>query len=316
MNDSKVDSIHIAHSTENVNSIVTEEEEQKKRERIEKYKEERRRVLQDKYRSESFKEDKDVLMNRLRIFKQKDETVDIPKPLETDHLPRSRRRSHRNSDDSGEITIDSLDEDSINISKSTNNSPAPKEDTNPLDAMLKKEMKPMKESLKSRAAIFEQNNQRISAPADLRSGKNRSSFREQTNQTDINYAKNIQATREKIYGKLEKNDVIDLKDLDFIRSKRRDDDLLKEERRRHTYDSRERESETDRSRRISVDSRSPRKEKHSPPYCIKDMKAIFESKSKHCRPLKDFVFIVVCSVHYMGLSQKLNSMKQIVKLKS
>lgn len=48
-NDSNVDSIHLAHSSENVNSSK-EEEEQKKRERIERYKEERRRILQDKYR--------------------------------------------------------------------------------------------------------------------------------------------------------------------------------------------------------------------------------------------------------------------------
>lgn len=49
-NDSKVDSIHLAHSSENVGNSTKEEEEQKKRERIERYKEERRRILQDKYR--------------------------------------------------------------------------------------------------------------------------------------------------------------------------------------------------------------------------------------------------------------------------
>lgn len=42
----KLDSIHLAHSTEN----LTAEEELKKRERIEKYKEERRKYLHDKYR--------------------------------------------------------------------------------------------------------------------------------------------------------------------------------------------------------------------------------------------------------------------------
>lgn len=44
----KLNSIHMAHSTENVN--LTPEEEMKKRERIEKYKEERRKFLHDKYR--------------------------------------------------------------------------------------------------------------------------------------------------------------------------------------------------------------------------------------------------------------------------
>lgn len=47
--DGKVESIHLAHSIDNIN-ISGEEEEQKKRERIERYKEERRRILQDKYR--------------------------------------------------------------------------------------------------------------------------------------------------------------------------------------------------------------------------------------------------------------------------
>lgn len=51
----------------------------------------------------------------------------------------------------------------------------------------------------------------------------------------------------------------DLKDLDFIRHRRRDDDILKDERRRHTYETRERESDAERLRRISLESRnSPR----------------------------------------------------------
>lgn len=44
----KLISIHLAHSSENVN--LTPEEDQRKRERIEKYKEERRKFLHDKYR--------------------------------------------------------------------------------------------------------------------------------------------------------------------------------------------------------------------------------------------------------------------------
>lgn len=54
--------VHLAHSSE---SVVTPVPEQKlNRERIEKYKEERRKFLHDKYRSESFKEDKDALISR------------------------------------------------------------------------------------------------------------------------------------------------------------------------------------------------------------------------------------------------------------
>lgn len=48
MDEGKVDSIHLAHSNENIAHAL--EEEQKKRERIEKYKEERRKFLHDKYR--------------------------------------------------------------------------------------------------------------------------------------------------------------------------------------------------------------------------------------------------------------------------
>lgn len=49
--DVNLDSIHMTHSTENMSTgNLNEDEEQKKRERIEKYKEERRKILQDKYR--------------------------------------------------------------------------------------------------------------------------------------------------------------------------------------------------------------------------------------------------------------------------
>ncbi|KAJ8968901.1 hypothetical protein NQ314_002042 [Rhamnusium bicolor] len=217
-NDSKVDFIHLAHSTENINNGLNEEEEQKKRERIERYKEERRRILQDKY-----------------------------------------RKSAR-SDESVDIASDSLEEDPPQLKQTHKavNAIVSKEIASHVENILKKETKPMKESLKSRAAIFEQNNQRISAPADLRVSKNRSSFREQTKQTDMNYAKNLQGTREKMYGRIDKKENFeDFKDLDFIRNKRRDDDLPKEERRRHTFDSRERETESERLRRISLENRSP-----------------------------------------------------------
>lgn len=45
---------------------------------------------------------------------------------------------------------------------------------------------------------------------------------------------------------------------DFVRNRRRDDDYLKSERRRHTYESRERETESERVRRVSLENRSPR----------------------------------------------------------
>lgn len=210
------------------------------------------------FRSESFKEDKEVLLNRLRIYKHKDDNVDQQKPtIDTDKPPRSRRRSTHSNEDSTEMAADSLEEDASNI-KLVKNAPEIKENQNHVDN-FKKETKPMKENLKSLAAIFEQNNQRIVVPTDLSSSKIRSSFREQTKQTDTNYAKNLQETREKMYGRMDKKENFDdLKDLDFIRHKRREDDFPKEERRRHTYDSRERETESDRLRRISLENRSPK----------------------------------------------------------
>ncbi|XP_065167277.1 GTPase-activating protein CdGAPr isoform X2 [Atheta coriaria] len=50
------------------------------RERIEKYKEERRKFFNDKYKSESFKENKDVLLSRLKVFKPptKEEEAVVP----------------------------------------------------------------------------------------------------------------------------------------------------------------------------------------------------------------------------------------------
>lgn len=134
------------------------------------------------------------------------------------------------------------------------------------DQVVKKEAKPMTESLKSRAAIFEQNSQRITPPNSLNINKTTSRFppfRDQTTkQTDL-YAKNpSQETtnstmKEKMYGVIEttKESFDDLKDLDFIRNKR--GDSMREERRRHTYETRERELEADRFRRISLESKSP-----------------------------------------------------------
>ncbi|XP_074041891.1 GTPase-activating protein CdGAPr isoform X2 [Leptinotarsa decemlineata] len=274
--DGRVNSIHLAHSTENIRNNLTEEEEQKKRERIDRYKEERRRILQDKYRTESFKEDKEVLLTRLRIFKQKEETAELPKPVELERPPRCRRRSSRSEDGENQESSSKVEEPTN--TKAIISSAAIKDDPIATE-IFKKDIKPMKESLKSRAAIFEQNSQKPQPPTTLIINKNRSSFRDMTKQTDSN-AKNFQDTREKIHGRIDKKESLDdLKDLDFIRNKK-DSEFMREERRRHTFDSRERESEAERLRRISLENRSPRKEKASPTYCIKDMKAIFESKSK------------------------------------
>lgn len=180
--DKKLENLHLTHTAA---VIPPDLSEQLRRDRIEKYKEARRKFLQDKYRSESFKEDKDVLLSRLKVFKKNcDESSEVQSRLED--LTIKVRRTRRNEDDETK-------------------------------------------SLRMRAAMFEKKNE------------------------------------------------------DFIREKKKNDDsdeLLRSERRRHTYDSRERETELDRVRRISLENKSPRKERVPPTYCsIKDMKAIFESKS-------------------------------------
>lgn len=137
-------------------------------------------------RSESFKEDKDVLLSKLKLFKPKD---DRSLPEEPELLPRSRRKSSRSDD--------SLEEE-------------------------KGTCKPKSDSLKSRAAVFEQTNQRL---------------------TDYNNKNNIQSKVQEFKNNFEKCD-------DFVRKK---EDDVKNERRRHTFESRERESE-ERLRRVSLES--------------------------------------------------------------
>ncbi|ENN71619.1 hypothetical protein YQE_11718, partial [Dendroctonus ponderosae] len=312
--DGQMESLHLSHSNEKINLLGDkpddEGEEQKKRERIEKYKEERRRILSERYRSESFREDKDVLLSRLKIYKGKEDSVEALNMAEEEKPSRSRRKSTKSESESMNETRMSEERarnssssspgKTINPSKAIAPSPARSLSSltttvpsrSPSESRHKEEQKPppMVNSLKVRAAIFEQQNHKsIPITVDL-PRSNRSSLRGEKNK----FARNS-LEREKT-GKLEHNSIIDdkpglissddvpgdLKDLDFIRQKRRDDDiLLKEERRRHTFETRERETELDRIRRTSLETKgSPRKEKMSPTYCIKDMKAIFESKSK------------------------------------
>nr|CAI5848945.1 unnamed protein product [Callosobruchus analis] len=175
--DGKIESLHLAHSTENMGAL-TEEEEQKKRERIEKYKEERRKILQDKYRSESFKEDKEVLLTRLRIYKPRDETTERPvTPVaekDQDRIGRHRRRSTRSESST----------ESINVPE-----PKPAEapvvvPTPPPVPEAIKETPPSAEEqliskpIRTRAAIFEQNTQKFQPPTAL--PVNRSSLRDHT----------------------------------------------------------------------------------------------------------------------------------------
>lgn len=198
-------------------------------------------------------------MTRLRIFKAREEATEQSKPVipDAERPPRIRRRSTRSENiEPSENTNPLLPVEDGVKSKLTCDSPTSKEQFT-IENAFKKDIKPMTESLKSRAAIFEQNAQKVAPAAPLISNKTRT-FRDQTKQTDL-FAKNLQDTRDKIYGKTDAQQNLDeFKDLDFIRNKRTENLLLKEERRRHTYDTREREPETERLRRISLESRSPK----------------------------------------------------------
>lgn len=217
------------------------------------------------FRSESFKEDKDVILSRLRIYKSKEDTKSDE--IEFERSTRDRRKSSRSDDSGNEVATDSLDEDnsaSLKLVQSTLNQT---DKLNISDGSVsstcgvkKESTKPMTESLKCRAAIFELN-QRVHT-TDLNRNNNRSSINEtKQQQTEKKYAKIVQENKSNnVYGRrgVQEKKVNDEEDVDFIRNKRRDQNVLKEEKRRHTYETRERESETERLRRLSLENRSPR----------------------------------------------------------
>ncbi|VEN59449.1 unnamed protein product [Callosobruchus maculatus] len=172
--DGKLESLHLAHSTENM-GVLTEEEEQKKRERIEKYKEERRKILQDKYRSESFKEDKEVLLTRLRIYKPKDDTADQPSATpggDNRDAGRNRRRSTRSESSTESINAPEPPKRTEVVPPAVVE--AAKETPPPIT-----EEQPIGKPIRTRAAIFEQNVQKFQPPAGL-PVNHRSSLRDHT----------------------------------------------------------------------------------------------------------------------------------------
>lgn len=162
------------------------------------------------------------MLSKLKIFKIKDEKSCVLEEEDVEVLPRVRRRSSR-SDDSA---IDSLEEEKINSSTCNKSKTDIKSD-----------------SLKSRAAKFEEVSQRLSTDYNKNNKMSKTNYASPTNlQT-----KKVQECR----NNFEKDD-------DFIRAKQ-DDENLKVERRRHTYESRERESTAERMKRISLDTKtSPR----------------------------------------------------------
>lgn len=177
----------------------------------------------------------------------------IPRPGGRRKSSKSDETESTNDASSSDVTTDSLDEENVIKSKiapaerqSTCDRIKDQADNNKVETRTHKESPVLpdnfRESFRSKTAMFEsQSNQRKSS--------------EQTKK-----AAEPRVIEGNAYGRKSVKDNIDriLETEDFIRNRRRDDDCLKSERRRHTYESREREAETERIRRISLESRSPR----------------------------------------------------------
>ncbi|KAF2902414.1 hypothetical protein ILUMI_03773 [Ignelater luminosus] len=307
--------LHLAHSTDNISLGLPEQK--LNRERIEKYKEERRKFLHDKYRSESFKEDKDILLSR---FKQKTvkckigegEGVSKTEPKEgriysSDPGPCSElsklgtRKKYGESESKqikaeanlNEFAKDSLECDNTinqsnkNESKISNIEKLSTCQSNKTKNAISESPNDFRESIRFKTALFEsqvnQSKQFVDVKGCERNLGKSTDDSNKFNSKKVQEYKSPINTRKNISVKETESDILgNAVDSEFIRNRRRDEDSVKNERRRHTYESREREreSESDRVRRISLENRSPRKETKSPSYCIKDMKAIFESKSQ------------------------------------
>nr|XP_022907070.1 GTPase-activating protein CdGAPr-like isoform X1 [Onthophagus taurus] len=219
-------------------------EQKLNRERIEKYKEERRKVLHEKYRSESFKEDKDVLLSRLKL----------------------KRNSEKNR-----FPFDEMEEIETNLEKKIDNE---RIESPPINLETKSC------GLKSLTAKFE--SQILDSP------------RRKVNVSDGCLGDGSGGSCDNNSGgETTTSTKLDVSE-EILRNRRNGNEflggLVRCSRRRHTFDAREREGTAPPEigdekaglvgSRRSVDAKSPRKEKTSPSLCIKDMKAIFESKSQ------------------------------------
>lgn len=276
---------HLAHSTENINLS----QQKLNRERIEKYKEERRKFFNDKYKSESFKEDKDVILSRLKTYKFKE-----------DEKPKTNSKFDEFKEEFSSDSLEYLDniENSIDQNQKVD------------------DLKSSKESFRLKAAKFElknnenfqktkcdekcnvedlKSNESFKARADLKSSvdlkpnvnlKSNADLKSNTDlkpRTDLKppnptlnidgkssrdskpnkFVKNIKESNSQrqfeVVGK-ESDSMCDLVSANFIKSKRKEEDSGKGERRRHTYEvsGRERESDVEKLRRTSLENRSPK----------------------------------------------------------
>lgn len=234
VSDDKLD-LHLTHSSENVN--LNSSEQKLNRERIEKYKEERRKFLHDKYRSESFKEDKDVLLSRLKTTKTK---------REDDNKISSTNKSTENVVIE-EFTHDSLEpiEADAKLLPKVSSVESVKED----GTDEAKSLNP-RESFRMRAAKFEKTNAAAKVPCNL-----------PKHPVKTKSVEKVEVLKKDAVCDVTKNcEVLSDINVDFLRNKKKEDEFLKSERRRRTYESvtREREGDAEAFKRTSLESRSPR----------------------------------------------------------
>ncbi|XP_044740491.1 GTPase-activating protein CdGAPr isoform X2 [Chrysoperla carnea] len=246
---------HPSLSSTSLNSTTDFENPQLNRERIERYKEERRNFLREKYRSESFRADnKDQVLTRLKS--------------------KIKPRGEENKDDVVEDDVNrrnnKLKSNNENIESPVLNQRNIKRNEKIIDGC---------EVIKNNQ--IRKNNTIISDYTKKFSGSDNNT--DKSNNTTMGTIRSDNMNNEK---GVRKKDYFDNK---ITQRREKTEELIcaSNEIRRHTFDTlmaRERDSEFDREKRISLDSklsnRSPKKEKRSPSY-IKDMTAMFESKSNN-----------------------------------
>ncbi|KAF5301071.1 hypothetical protein FQA39_LY10890 [Lamprigera yunnana] len=229
--------LHLAHSSDNVGTGVPEQK--LNRERIEKYKEERRKFLHDKYRSESFKEDKDVLLTRLKQKSVKSKNVSASDPGPASELSKlgARRKCSESENIECDNNLERSNKNNIQISTCKKESVSESSDD-------------FRESIKYKTALFECKASRNKQTTNDSKGGVKKVMTE---------FKSPIGVRKKV-GIKEKDVVLEdvLLSSDFIRNKLIDQDTGKNERRRHTYEPNRDKDTDDTVRRISLDSRTVR----------------------------------------------------------
>lgn len=217
-------------------------EQKLNRERIEKYKEERRNFLREKYRSESFKEDKEKLLSRLKqksALKKADEAEIMKDSLEYEPKKQIDLPPTNNTLEYKDIVDKSHNK--LNEQILPARLPKTKEPDN--NVVCKK--LPMEALSK-----FEKDGGVVMKPPSFR--KHHSPLMDRRNRPSL------KELSDKILDETSDETVIlrGTKEEEFLRHRRGDGES---ERRRHTYDLlRERDLDTETHRRVSLEAKTPR----------------------------------------------------------